>query len=238
MEKHNFMKPIISRTFAFLIVACLYIMHGCTKVPVSHGTPPIYGGPYSVIDFSFYVYNPSFRQDQLFTGDTIYFKVDVPSTDSFTLKFDDGTISKDSLTWHVYKDTGIFPVTLIVNNDTVNTVSKTVKIIKAPDSTSITHMAGVKFWHGHEYLAGSGSTINVVDTFNVIRVNNATIIIKGDTLRYELTDGNMIYYNCFLGNNAGREFYYYYPGDSLYTIYYFPATGNPDLQSAIYLYAP
>src|SRR5580658_6305532 len=106
------MKPLKpSKIFLpiLLVISLMLSLHSCEK-----------GTKAAINDFS-YVGN-------LLISDTITFSSTAPATSIFLWNFGDGTTSAQASPYHIYSTSGSYVVTLMVNNNLNQVISKTLAI--------------------------------------------------------------------------------------------------------------
>ena len=82
-------------------------------------------------------------------GDTINFSVN-DTVSTYLWNFGDGNTSISATPNHIYSDTGSFAVTLVVDNDTAQTLHTTIRIYKDPIYTHL--ITGTRVWRVAEFL--------------------------------------------------------------------------------------
>src|SRR5579872_4093715 len=161
-------------TFIILLIALLPGISGCSK---KHNTPP-------TPDFTY--------TGTLQVGYTVAFHCTVANASAYKWSFGDGSYSSDSAPHHIYTTASSFTVTLSINNDTANKVSKTITIVAALDFTitgkptagySISFSSNAPAGSTYLWNFGDGSTSAVATPSHIYPVNgtyNVSLEINND----------------------------------------------------------
>ncbi len=119
-------------------------------------------------------------------GDTLYFKSTAPTGSSFLWNFGDGSTSTAAAPYHIYSDSGMQNVTLIVNNNYATQVKKPVNIFVDPLYTD--SLCQINTWFYSVVKFGNGYQDSLVSDYAYVMpiayVNAVSIAIHGDTILY------------------------------------------------------
>jgi PKD repeat protein len=120
-------------------------------------------------------------------ADNVTFAVKYSQTgiNTYLWNFGDGTLSALSAPVHIYTSPGLYIVSLLVNNDTLRTAKKSVRIIADPLYTSM--LQGTKTWHRIETRTNydAAGPYSLPDTSVAITyIDQITIAVGGTNLIY------------------------------------------------------
>lgn len=171
----------------------------------------------------------------------INFHSNAPSGSSFLWNFGDGSSSTDSVPRHEYDIGGIYYVTLVINGDSVHTITKTVPAGPRSISCSGTQMpdSAIHFYSNvvddssflwnfgdgttstdstpnHSYVADGSYTVTLTISSNPASVVTKTIIIYKDPVYTHLMGGLRLWHHSYrLFRSDGSITYYPKPDVSI-----------------------
>lgn len=172
--------------------------------------------------------------DKVWVGDSFPLLTDVPTGTQLDWIFGDSTSSTDFAPIHAYKNYGEYFVVAIVNGDSLNHFHKNVSsVIYAKfrnNPADYSNISSNRYWtvikdsiRSVNGVAYSDTLANFQDTFALLKLDDETIVIKGDTLKNSFAGLPDEY--VFSQPGTGyfwRTLNYYYKNDSI--VY----TSHPD----------
>jgi|GEM_PF-1090014 len=180
---------IICTFFLFFCIANI----GCKKSTSSVITTPTPAPSAPLYDFAY--------TGSQYTVSTLHFTSNAPSTSTPFWDFGDSTSSSAAAPDHVYTHTGAYIVSLVINGDTTERISKTVYI--GADSAHQALLNNTWMFHhqseGFYPPIGRDTTYYLSDaSYAVVSVAPGAILFINDTLYYDSSTDSTIHFSKIL----------------------------------------
>jgi len=169
-----------------------------------------------------------------YLGGTLQFTTSSLSAKTLLWNFGDGSTSTDIAPAHTYTWAGRFTVTLFINGDSSNTLSKTLVI--GADSVHEAMLNETKTFHevteGFYPPAGKDTAFDDgTASYSALSIGVGTIIFKGDTLYSHGSDDSALYFvRVFPGVSfappEGNFTYNFLSGKMVYEYSYYTSAGG------------